>query len=180
MNDRDRQDETPEDDTRAFRSAMQGVKPLRGAERGDEQRPATPRPRRKRRVYAGDSPGEPPPLDAEVLAEDSLQFRRPGVQDQLFRKLRRGLIVQQADLDLHGLTLREAWECLDDFIQAGRARGLRCVRVVHGKGYRSGARGPVLKSAVNAWLRHHHDVIAFASARAIDGGTGAVYVLLRA
>jgi DNA-nicking Smr family endonuclease len=54
------------------------------------------------------------------------------------------------------------------------------VRIIHGKGYRSGARGPVLKNAVNLWLRRHLDVMAFASARAIDGGTGAVYVLLRA
>jgi DNA-nicking Smr family endonuclease len=54
------------------------------------------------------------------------------------------------------------------------------VRIIHGKGYRSGARGPVLKTAVNLWLRHHHDVIAFVSARTIDGGTGALYVLLRA
>ena len=53
------------------------------------------------------------------------------------------------------------------------------MRIVHGKGYRSGARGPVLKIAVNAWLKRHADVMAFTSARAIDGGTGAVYVLLR-
>ena len=53
------------------------------------------------------------------------------------------------------------------------------MRIVHGKGYRSGARGPVLKTAVNLWLRRHADVMAFVSARAIDGGAGAVYVLLR-
>ena len=65
-------------------------------------------------------------------------------------------------------------------ITRGRDENLRCVTVVHGKGYRSGSRGPVLKSAVNTWLRRSHDVVAFTSARSIDGGAGALYVLLRA
>ena len=69
---------------------------------------------------------------------------------------------------------------LAEFIAMSREVGHRCVRIIHGKGYRSGARGPVLKTAVNLWLRRHHDVIAFVSARTIDGGTGALYVLLRA
>ena len=68
---------------------------------------------------------------------------------------------------------------LADFIARSRDCGRRCVRVIHGKGYRSGARGPVLKTAVDLWLRRHLDVMAFTSARAIDGGSGAVYVLLR-
>jgi DNA-nicking Smr family endonuclease len=120
------------------------------------------------------------PFDKDVQPGESLHFCRGGVQEGLMRRLRRGLIVQQAGIDLHGMTIQQAWDSLDDFIVEGRARGLRCVRVVHGKGYRSGARGPVLQSAVNSWLRHNHDVIAFVSARSIDGGTGAVYVLLRA
>ena len=61
-----------------------------------------------------------------------------------------------------------------------RDAGRRCVKIIHGKGYRSGARGPILKIAVNSWLRRHADVMAFTSTRPIDGGTGAVYVLLRA
>jgi DNA-nicking Smr family endonuclease len=69
---------------------------------------------------------------------------------------------------------------LADFIARSRDSGRRCVRIIHGKGSRSGTRGPVLKTAVNLWLRRHMDVMAFISARAIDGGTGAVYVLLRA
>ena len=68
---------------------------------------------------------------------------------------------------------------LAEFLTYSRNAGRRCVRIVHGKGYRSGARGPVLKAAVDLWLRRHLDVMAFTSARAIDGGTGAVYVLLR-
>ena len=67
-----------------------------------------------------------------------------------------------------------------DFIEASRADRRRCVRIIHGKGLRSGGRGAVLKSALNDWLKRHHDVMAFASAKGIDGGTGALYVLLRA
>jgi DNA-nicking Smr family endonuclease len=93
---------------------------------------------------------------------------------------RRGLIPSEDELDLHGLTQMEARDQLADFIAHSRDAGRRCVRVVHGKGYRSGARGPILKTAVNLWLRRHLDVVAFTSAKAIDGGTGAVYVLLRA
>ncbi len=83
------------------------------------------------------------------------------------------------ELDLHGLNQTAARDRLVEFIAHSRNSGRRCVRIVHGKGYRSGARGPVLKTAVNLWLRRHVDVMAFTSARAIDGGTGAVYVLLR-
>lgn len=177
MKDRTPHRRLPEEDELALRRAMQDVKPLNS---DAVHRPAPPRSRQRR------DPGEPAPavsplpFDRDVQPGEFLHFARGGVQDRLIRKLRRGLIVQQAEVDLHGLTIRQAWECLDEFIAEGRARGLRCVRVVHGKGYRSGARGPVLKSAVNSWLRHNHDVIAFVSARSIDGGTGAVYVLLRA
>ena len=119
------------------------------------------------------------PEDA-VGGGDPLSFRRPGVRDQEMRKLRRGLYPVEDELDLHGLNQAAARDSLSDFLEINRDAGRRCVRIVHGKGYRSGARGPILKIAVNAWLRRHSDVMAFTSARAIDGGTGAVYVLLRA
>ena len=96
------------------------------------------------------------------------------------RRLRRGLYPIEDELDLHGLNQSVARDRLADFIARSRDSGRRCVRIIHGKGYRSGARGPVLKTAVNLWLRRHMDVMAFISARAIDGGTGALYVLLRA
>ncbi len=119
------------------------------------------------------------PEDA-VGGSDPLSFRRPGVRDQVMRRLRRGLYPVQDELDLHGLNQAAARDTLSDFLEYNRNAARRCVRIVHGKGYRSGARGPILKIAVNAWLRRHPDVMAFTSARAIDGGTGAVYVLLRA
>jgi DNA-nicking Smr family endonuclease len=123
--------------------------------------------------------GEAASLDDAVAGAAALSFQRGGVRIQVMRRLKRGLIPVDEELDLHGLTQTAARDALADFIVRGRDSGHRCVRVIHGKGYRSGARGPVLKTAVNLWLRRHTDVIAFASARAIDGGTGAVYVLLR-
>jgi DNA-nicking Smr family endonuclease len=123
--------------------------------------------------------GEAASLDDAVAGSAALSFQRGGVRIQVMRRLKRGLIPVDDELDLHGLTQTAARDALADFIAGSRDSGQRCVRVIHGKGYRSGARGPVLKTAVNLWLRRHIDVIAFASARAIDGGTGAVYVLLR-
>jgi DNA-nicking Smr family endonuclease len=120
-----------------------------------------------------------PPGDA-IGGADALSFQRPGVRSQVLRRLRRGLIPIEDELDLHGLNQAAARDHLAEFIAANRRAGHRCVRVIHGKGYRSGARGPILKIAVDSWLRRHGDVMAFTSARAIDGGTGAVYVLLRA
>jgi DNA-nicking Smr family endonuclease len=171
-------------DTDEFRAAMRGVKPLVHSPR---QAPVLQqRPRRKRAVSvdALDDIDRSMPLISSAAEEDSgaspLRFQRGGVRDQVMRRLRRGLYPTEAELDLHGLSQAAARDRLADFIAHSRESGRRCVRVVHGKGYRSGARGPILKSAVNLWLRRHLDVMAFTSAKAIDGGTGAVYVLLRA
>jgi DNA-nicking Smr family endonuclease len=126
------------------------------------------------------------PTDAATSMADivtgvgTLSFQRAGVRIQVMRRLRRGLYPIDDELDLHGQRQTEARDQLADFIARSRDSGCRCVRIVHGKGYRSGGRGPVLKTAVNLWLRRHMDVMAFVSARAIDGGTGAMYVLLRA
>jgi DNA-nicking Smr family endonuclease len=114
-----------------------------------------------------------------VTADGIISFQRAGVRTQVVRRLRRGLYPVDDALDLHGLSQSEARAQLAEFLARSREGGLRCVRIIHGKGYRSGARGPVLKTAVNLWLRRHADVMAFVSARAIDGGAGAVYVLLR-
>jgi len=171
-------------DTAEFRAAMRDVKPLAA----EPSRHVAPGPARRTRVRpphadATEDLDASMPLIATAAGEDaaaSLSFHRGGVRDQMMRRLRRGLIPSEDELDLHGLTQAEARERLADFIAHSRNAGRRCVRVVHGKGYRSGVRGPILKTAVNLWLRRHLDVMAFTSAKAIDGGTGAVYVLLRA
>ncbi len=123
--------------------------------------------------------GEAAAADA-ITADGPLSFQRAGVRIQVVRRLRRGLYPIEDELDLHGLSQTAARDRLAYFIARSRDAGYRCVRIIHGKGYRSGARGPILKTAVNLWMRRHTDVMAFVSARPIDGGGGAMYVLLRA
>jgi len=116
--------------------------------------------------------------DVEASAGENLRFQRPAVSRKVMRKLSRGNFSVQDEIDLHGMTVAEAAISLTEFLDAAIARRLTCVRIVHGKGLGSGARGPVLKNKVNNWLRRRQNVLAFVSARQVDGGTGAVYVLL--
>ncbi len=113
-----------------------------------------------------------------MSAADPTHFARPGVPGSTLRKLRRGQLRVQAELDLHGLSAAEAKGQLRDFLIAALQRNVSCLRIVHGKGLRSGSKGPVLRTMVNDVLRRTRQVLAFASARQVDGGTGAVYVLL--
>ena len=119
-------------------------------------------------------------FDVESLldTDDSLSFRRPDIGPEVVRKLRRGVWAIQAQLDLHGLRRDAARERLNRFIHDARRAGLRCVRVIHGKGHGSPGREPVLKGKVKAWLVQMRAVIAFTQARAADGGAGALLVLL--
>ena len=119
-------------------------------------------------------------FDAESLldTDDALSFRRADIGPEVVRKLRRGVWAIQAQLDLHGLRREEARERLNRFIHDARRGGLRCVRVIHGKGNGSPGREPVLKGKVKGWLVQKKDVIAFTQARASDGGHGALLVLL--
>ncbi|MFN3296346.1 Smr/MutS family protein [Caldimonas sp.] len=120
-------------------------------------------------------------FDVETLldTDEALSFRRPGVGPEVVRRLRRGDWVIQAQIDLHGLRRDEAREQLAAFLREAVRQGLRCVRVVHGKGNGSPGREPVLKAKVKTWLVQKNEVIAFTQARAPDGGAGALLVLLR-
>jgi|APCry1669189472_1035225.scaffolds.fasta_scaffold01264_4 DNA-nicking Smr family endonuclease len=118
------------------------------------------------------------PGDEWVDTGEELQFRRDYIASDTLRKLRRGDFSVESNLDLHGLTVDASRELLKAFLFDCRKRHLGCVRVVHGKGLRSGPRGPVIKRAINHWLQRVDFVIAFASAPQRDGGTGAIYVLL--
>ena len=113
-------------------------------------------------------------------AAASGDYHRPGLQRAVLKKLRRGQFGVQDELDLHGLTLKEAGARLGAFIEHARGRRLSCVRVIHGKGLSSPGRSPVLKPQVARWLRAHDGVLAFTAVRDADGGSGAMYVLLRA
>ena len=110
---------------------------------------------------------------------EHLEFKRNGVQPALWRRLRRGEFSLEESLDLHGYTIAEAREQLAEFLHACVAGGCKCVRIVHGKGFRTPAHAPVLKPRVAFWLAHTEAVVAYVSARPIDGGTGALYVLLK-
>lgn len=117
-------------------------------------------------------------VDTLLETDESLSFRRPEITQEVVRKLRRGHWSLQAQLDLHGLRRDQAREALGQFIQESARRGLRCVRVVHGKGNGSPGREPVLKARVRRWLVQKNQVLAFVQARASDGGSGALMVLL--
>jgi DNA-nicking Smr family endonuclease len=170
-----------DDDPQAFRRAMAGVRPL-AAKAAVTQRPR-PRAvarfaRASREAFAlesGPRAGSP----AVHESGGQLQFRRTGVREEVMRKLAHGRFAVEAEADLHGMRLHPAQDALREFIGDCVARRLRCVRVIHGKGLRSGPDGPVLKIAVSHWLRQFDAVAAYASARPADGGSGAVYVLLR-
>jgi DNA-nicking Smr family endonuclease len=119
-------------------------------------------------------------VDDESLLEtdDSLSYRRSEVGPDVLRKLRRGMWVVQAQVDLHGLRRDEAREALALFLAEAAKQGWRCVRVVHGKGHGSPGRLPVLKAKARHWLMQRQDVLAFIQARGPDGGAGALIVLL--
>jgi DNA-nicking Smr family endonuclease len=120
-------------------------------------------------------------FDAETLlfTDEHLSFRRPGMGQDVVRKLRAGEWSLQAQIDLHGLRTDEARDTLSRFIRESHKHGLRCVRVVHGKGLGSPGKTPVLKSRVHSWLVQKNEVMAFVQARPAEGGAGALVVLLR-
>jgi DNA-nicking Smr family endonuclease len=111
--------------------------------------------------------------------DESLSFARNGIGPDVLRKMRRGHWVIQSQLDLHGLRSDEAREALAEFLRKATKRGLRCVRVIHGKGLGSVNKEPVLKNKVRNWLVQKEEVIAFCQAKAADGGSGALMVLLK-
>ena len=168
------------DDASLFREAVRGVKPL--GSRAPLPRPPRARPRALftradraavlRESLAGDN------ADPQLAGGEELVFHRPPVQPAMLRRLRRGEYRVQREIDLHGLTVTEAKQVLREFLAEALEQQVRCVRIIHGKGLRSGHRGPVLKGTVSAVLKRTGAVLAYVSARPVDGGTGAVYVLL--
>ena len=170
-----------DDDPDLFRRSMAGAKPLRTEERVPEPRKKPPPKARFSRADEEKALEESLDVDIDTMEAanaESMRFHRPHVGKRTMRRLSRGKYAVQAEIDLHGMTVAEARPRLADFIDYSVKQGLTCVRIVHGKGLGSGERGPVLKSAVNRWLRKWDAVLAFVSARQVDGGTGAVYVLL--
>ena len=111
--------------------------------------------------------------------DDMLSFRRPGIGPDVTHKLRKGEWSIQKEIDLHGLRSDEARLALATFIREAHKQGLRCLRVVHGKGLGSPGKTPVLKSKVHSWLVQKNQVLAFVQAKPAEGGAGALVVLLK-
>lgn len=170
-----------DDDLELFRKAVGDARPLPQARR--DLRPPPPAPaaafRRADECAVLDESLQHRAFDLGVESGDELHYGRDHVPPGVMKALRRGHYAIEDEIDLHGLTALEARDALKAFLASARARRLACVRVIHGKGRGSGPRGPVLKKSVNLWLRKHVDVLAFSSARPAQGGTGALYVLLR-
>ncbi len=117
--------------------------------------------------------------EAQVETHEYLLYSKPGVQKRVLADLQRGAIPRELELDLHGLTAIFAAQLCKEFLADCTQHRVRCAHIIHGKGYGSEERQPILKRKVNYWLRLRPDVLAFCSATPRDGGTGAVYVLLR-
>jgi DNA-nicking Smr family endonuclease len=169
------------EDSALFRAAAAGARPVTTRRVSLRKPPPAPSARFRRRdeLEVLQESLRLGPEALELESGEELTFRRPQISEAVFRKLRRGRFAIKAELDLHGMTGDEAREALREFLAESIDAGIPCVRIVHGKGLRSGPRGPVLKASVNRWLRQWDEVLAFVSAPARDGGTGAVYVLLR-
>ena len=170
-----------DDDTDAFREAVKGVQPLPDTGRvvHSPERP-TPLPRQREqddRQVLADSLSDEAPLEAALEAGEALAYLRDGMSPQVLRRLRSGFWSVQDQLDLHGLRSDEARELLVQFLAGAARRGQRCLRVIHGKGWRSQNNEPVLKRKVAAWLRQRTEVLAYCEARPAEGGSGAVVVL---
>ncbi|MDH5190376.1 MAG: Smr/MutS family protein [Gammaproteobacteria bacterium] len=170
-----------DEDVQLFRDAMKHTRPLRQDKIPLRRNRPGPVPRQRLRdeqMIMDDLLSDD--FDAsEVETGEEIMFSRSGLQHSVMRKLRRGQFPVEAELDLHGQTANMARVALTEFLHHSLGRRMRCIRIVHGKGFRSKNQRPVLKNKVNNWLRQRDEVLAFCSARPVDGGTGAVYVLLK-
>jgi len=170
-----------DDDSQLFREAVGDVRRLDPV----APAPAAPKPEPHPHMLEADEAAVPGELldmafDPGLMeVGEELSYLRDGYPPKLLRQLKRGQYSIQDDIDLHQMNAAAAQACVADFLAEAKRRGLHCVRIVHGKGLRSRAAGPVLKGLTDRLLRRRDDVVAFASARPMQGGTGAVVVLLK-
>ncbi len=174
----------PEEDVVLFREAVGDVLPLRPTGRRfppfKRLKPIPHQSLQDDQQVLVDSLSDHIPWSEAMETGEELSFLRPGLSRQTLRRLRGGHWVIQAELDLHGHTSDEARLRLAEFLNQCKKRGMRCVRVIHGKGLRSKNKEPVLKVKVKNWLMQREEVLAFCQARPADGGGGAALVLLKA
>ncbi len=167
-------------DMALFRDAVGEVKPVKD----DKVQQDQPKPKIGN-IAKQDDQHVMESLLAELSENDLLEtgehlsYTSDGVQKGVLRKLKNGQYSVQGEIDLHGLTLKQARHELSEFLSYAIDNRRLCVRIIHGKGRKQADKQPRLKPAVNAWLQSHKSVLAFCSAREMEGGTGAVVVLLR-
>ena len=172
-------DSTKNDEESLFLSEMADVTPLKPDNKIRHRKKAASPPRHSA-TEADNHSSDDIFSTAEILDDcpDILSFSRGGLQFNALKKLRQGKNTIEAALDLHGMTVEQARKELLQFLAECNAQGIRHVVIIHGKGYRSASK-PVIKPMVNRWLRATEQVLAFHTAQPKDGGSGAVYVLLK-
>jgi len=169
-----------EDELQLFRDAVQDITPLKHDKITHKKKPL----KQQATIFSAE---EVPIIDTlsdqaeiEVINPlDRLSYSQTGIQKRVFKKLRRGQYIIIDELDLHGLNIKQAKQLLLRFLVSALQVEGSCVSIIHGKGQSSGNKQPVIKQQTNHWLKQHPRVLAFHSAQPRDGGTGAVYVLLR-
>ncbi|MFA5370592.1 MAG: Smr/MutS family protein [Sideroxydans sp.] len=169
------QKEKPGQDADLFRQALQDVVPLKP----NDRIVATPKPIRTKTEFSLATPIPDTLSDHGAGDTAATEYLSNGLNRMTLRKLRRGAWPPQDALDLHGLTNDEARKLLVEFLHQATQRGLRCVNIIHGKGWRSEGRDGIIKVHTRHWLAQHAAVLAFCEAPANAGGGGAVWVLLK-
>lgn len=172
-----------EDDLAAFRAAVADATPLRPSNRVHlGAPPPPPRPAQRdadERAALHEALHGPIGLQDRLEGGDEPNYLRNGLSSTVLRDLRRGRWVVQDEIDLHGMNREEARQALAVFLSAALQDGVRCVRVVHGKGLRSPGKQSILRQLVRGWLAQRQEVLAYCQARPQDGGEGALIALLR-
>lgn len=177
--------ELSEDERQSFLAEVADVRPLSSDKRYEEvKNKPSPKPRSSQHYSESEQSSNDnvlsDPVDLrDAAVDDVLFFARAGIQQKAQKKLRRGELPIEEELDLHGYTANEAKIAIQDFLYECKRQHIRYIRIIHGKGYRSEQKIPVLKTHIAYWLPQLNDVLAFSSALPKDGGTGAIYVILK-
>ena len=175
-------DKFSEEDRASLRDMLKHVKPIR------QDKHPLPLKKTRKKTLPASSPNREmetffPPIDFTPRSwteqEEQLHFAKGGISHRIQTQLKRGKMPIEATVDLHQMTVAEALSYTQFFIQQAIVTHKRCIRIIHGKGHYSTNSKPILKSALNEWLRDHPEVLAFESAQPKQGGSGALYVLLK-